>query len=85
MHRSYSAGMSVAVTIRHVPDEVRNELASRAALKGWSLQEFLLQELIELSQRPDRAAWVAQIRAQIPPGQTVTVEEILAARDADRR
>ena len=77
--------MTVAVTIRHVPDEVRNELASRAALKGWSLQEFLLQELIKLSHRPDRAAWVAQVRSQIPVGQTVSVKEILAARDADRR
>lgn len=85
MHYSYSACMSVAVTIRHVPDEVRNELASRAALKGWSLQEFLLHELIELSHRPDRAKWVAQIRSSIPPGQTVSVEEILAARDADRK
>ncbi len=77
--------MTVAVTIRHVPDDVRNELASRAARKGWSLQEFLLQELIELSQRPDRAAWVARVRSQIPAGQTVTAKEILAARDADRR
>ncbi|MCE9621436.1 MAG: hypothetical protein K8R99_03710 [Actinomycetia bacterium] len=77
--------MPVAVTIRHVPDEVRNELASRAAQKGWSLQEFLLHELIELSHRPDRAAWIAQVRSRIPAGQTVTVEEILAARDADRR
>ena len=36
--------MALAITIRNVPDEVRNELASRAALKGWSLQQFLLHE-----------------------------------------
>jgi hypothetical protein len=77
--------MSVAVTIRHVPDEVRNELASRAALKGWSLQEFLLQELIDLSHRPDRQTWIANLRAQIPAGQTFTAEEIVAAVNADRR
>ena len=77
--------MPVAVTVRHVPDEVRNELASRAALKGWSLQEFLLQELIELSHRPDREALVAHLRSKIPAGQTITAEEIVAAVNADRR
>ena len=44
--------MPVAITIRNVPDQVRNELASRAATQGWSLQEFLLSELVELSERP---------------------------------
>lgn len=77
--------MPVAVTIRHVPDDVRNELASRAALKGWSLQEFLLQELIDLSHRPDRAMFVANLRSQIPAGQTFEAEEIVAAVNADRR
>ena len=77
--------MSVAVTVRNVPDEVRNELASRAALKGWSLQEFLLQELVELSKRPDRAALVARLRANSAGHAPVSADEILAARDADRR
>ena len=77
--------MPVAVTIRHVPDEVRNELAARAALKGWSLQEFLLQELIDITHRPDRAKFVANLRAQIPAGQTFAAEEIVAAVHADRR
>lgn len=77
--------MPVAVTVRHVPDEVRNELASRAALKGWSLQEFLLHELIDLSRRPDREMWIAHVRSQIPAGQTFTAEEIVAAVNADRR
>ena len=77
--------MPVAVTIRHVPDAVRNELASRAALKGWSLQEFLLQELIDLSHRPDREALVANLRSQIPAGQSVAARAIVAAIDGDRR
>lgn len=77
--------MPVAVTIRYVPDEVRNELASRAALKGWSLQEFLLHELIEMSQRPDRATLVANLRKQIPAGQTIAVDDIVAAVNADRQ
>ena len=77
--------MPVAVTIRHVPDDVRNELASRAALKGWSLQEFLLHELIDLSHRPDRQMLIAHLRAKIPVGQTIAAEEIVAAVNADRR
>lgn len=82
---SYSAGMTVAITIRHVPDEVRNELAARAALKGWSLQEFLLHELIDLSRREDRAKWIAKVRSEIPARQTISIDDIVSAVRADRR
>lgn len=77
--------MAVAITVRKVPEEVRNELAARAALKGWSLQEFLLHELIDLASRPDRHALIAAIRADVAGRKPISVEEILAARDADRR
>ncbi len=76
--------MPVAVTIRNVPDQVRNELASRAAAKGWSLQEFLLSELIVLSERPNNAELITRARQRLAePGPTV--EQILKARDEDRR
>jgi plasmid stability protein len=39
--------MATSITIRNVPEEVRDELASRAALAGRSLQEHLRSELIE--------------------------------------
>ncbi len=77
--------MPVSVTIRHVPDDVRNELASRAALKSCSLQAFLLHELIELSGRPDRATLIANLRSKIPAGQSVAAETIVGAVAADRR
>ncbi len=76
--------MPVAITIRNVPDQVRNELASRAAAKGWSLQEFLLTELVELSARPNNAELIARARQRLA-GPGPTIEEILAARDEDRR
>lgn len=76
--------MSVAITIRNVPDQVRNELASRAAANGWSLQEFMLHELIELSKRPNNAELIARARDRLA-GAGPTVEQILAARDGDRR
>ncbi len=37
--------MPVTITIRNVPDDVRNRLAARAAGSGRSLQEYLLAEL----------------------------------------
>jgi plasmid stability protein len=39
--------MSVAIAVRDVPDEVRDELASRAARAGKSLQEYLRGMLIQ--------------------------------------
>ena len=76
--------MSVAITIRNVPDQVRNELASRAAAKGWSLQEFLLYELIELSKRPDRAALLARIEHRLD-GTTLTAAQLYDVSDSERR
>jgi antitoxin FitA len=76
--------MPVAITIRNVPDQVRNELASRAAAKGWSLQEFMLHELVELSQRPNNAELIARARDRLA-GPGPTIEQILNARDEDRR
>jgi antitoxin FitA len=81
---SYSAGVSVAITIRNVPDQVRNELAARAAAQGWSLQEFMLHELVELSRRPNKAELIARARDRLG-GRGLTVEQILEARDADRK
>jgi plasmid stability protein len=72
------------VTVRNVPDQVRNELASRAAAKGWSLQEFLLSELILLSERPNNAELIARARERLA-GPGPTIEQILKARDRDRR
>ncbi len=76
--------MPVAITIRNVPDQVRNALASRAAAHGWSLQEFLLQQLVELSKRPDRLALLAQIERRLD-GTTLTAAQLIEASDNERR
>ncbi len=76
--------MPVAITIRNVPDQVRNELASRAAAKGWSLQEFLLSELVVLSERPNNAELIARARQRLV-GSGPSIDQILKARDEDRR
>lgn len=75
-----------SITIRDVPDPTRDELASRAARSGRSLQEYLRIELIELANRPDAAALRARIRDRKDrTGTRLTPEEILELRDADRR
>jgi len=74
-----------SITIRNVPDEVRDELAARAARAGRSLQEHLRAELIELARDPSPEDLLEQIRARKrETGTRLTPEEILAYRDADR-
>lgn len=78
--------MSVAITVRDVPDEVRDELAARAARAGKSLQEYLRGMLIESAARPPVADVIARARARVTAtGARVDAQSILRARDADRR
>jgi plasmid stability protein len=78
--------MGVAVTVRDLPQEVRDELAARAARAGQSLQEYLRGMLIDAADRPAVADVVARARGRVAvTGVRVDAESILAARDADRR
>lgn len=78
--------MSVAITVRDVPDEVRDELAARAARAGKSLQEYLRGMLIATASRPPVEDVIARARARVAAtGVRVDAEAILAARDAERR
>lgn len=78
--------MSVAVTVRDVPDQVRDELAARAARAGQSLQEYLRSMLIESASQPSVRDVIARARARVnATGVRVDAESILSARDADRR
>ena len=80
------AAMAVAITIRDVPDEIRDELAARAARSGQSLQEYLRGMLVESAARPPVADVIARARARVTTtGSRVDAETILAARDGDRR
>lgn len=76
----------VSITIRDVPQGTRNELAARAARSGRSLQEYLRSQLVELAERPDRAEVLQRMRARAErEGVSLTVEQILDAKDADKR
>jgi plasmid stability protein len=78
--------MATSITIRDVPDDVRDELAARAARTGHSLQQFLRAELIELARRPSIEDVLARARARTEAtGSRLSADQILAYRDDDRQ
>jgi hypothetical protein len=78
--------MPIQITIRDVPEAVRDELAARAALQGKSMQEYLHAEIERLASRPSASAWLHQVRERKRAAQTkVSLEQILKNCDADRR
>ena len=78
--------MPVQITIRSVPEEVRDELAVRAALERKSMEEFLRGELERIASRPSIDAWLQDARSRKEVTRTrVPPSVILRARDADRR
>lgn len=77
--------MPVQITIRRVPEKVRDELAARAALRRQSMQEFLRQELERIASRPSLDDWLQRVRERKEAaGTRVRPSSILRARDADR-
>lgn len=78
--------MAVAVTVRDVPQDVRDELAARAARKGQSLQEYLRARLIAEASKPAVDDALSEIRRYVSvSGAELSVERVLSDRDADRR
>ena len=74
------------ITIRHVPDEVRNELAARASRSGRSLQEFMLGEVTRLAAQSSMDDLIAEIRARKrATGTRVDAATIVAAVATERR
>ncbi len=77
--------MAVQITIKGVPEEVRDELAMRAALQRQSMQEFLRCELERIASRPSVGAWLQGVRNRKAGTKTRTPpSRILRARDAGR-
>lgn len=75
----------MTITIRNVPNDIRDTLAARAARKGQSLQEYLLAEMIETASRPHPSDLLAEARTRTARlGTRLQREEILAHLDSDR-
>ena len=78
--------MPVQITIRGVPEEVRDELASRAALQRQSMQEFLRGELERIASKPSINSWLQGVRERKEAAETrIPPSSILRARNADRK
>ena len=78
--------MPVQVTIRNVPEEVRDELASRAALQHKSMQEFLRCELERIASKPSVETWLQSVRERKRvAGTCVPASKIIEVRDLDRK
>ena len=75
-----------SITVRNVPDDVRDELAARAARAGRSLQEHLRIELIELARKPTVGDVLssARLRKQATSSR-LPAARMLEHRDADRK
>ena len=78
--------MSVQITIRNVPEEVRDELASRAALRRQSMQQYLREELERIAGLPSVETVLEDVRRRKEASDSnVTAAQILEALDANRR
>ena len=85
-HGCHNDGMAVQITIRGVPEDVRDELAARAALRGQSMQEYLRGELERLAAKPSVELWLERVQERKAAYRTrVTAAEILEERDQDRK
>lgn len=78
--------MAVQITIRDVPEAVRDELAARAARERKSMQEYLREELERIAARPSVDAWLEHVRERKQAAaRRIAARRILTHRDADRR
>lgn len=77
--------MPVTITVRNVPDEVRDELAARAARSGRSLQEYLSAELRRLASAPSAAEAIARARLNAQTYPSLAMDEIVDAVGDARR
>lgn len=78
--------MGVQITIKNIPEHVRDELASRAALQRKSMQEYLRAELVRMASNPTLESWLKSVsERKSTTGTRVRTTKILRARDADRK
>lgn len=74
-----------SITVRDVPQEVRDELAARAARSGKSLQEYLKGTLIDLAHRPTPTEVIYEMRRHAETRGPMDYDELFADLAADRK
>ena len=77
--------MAVHITVRDVPEVVRDELVARAARANKSMQVYLRDELERLASRPCIDQWLEPVRERVgESGTHMPTEDILRHLDAVR-
>ncbi len=78
--------MAVQITIKNVPEEVRDGLKARAASEGKSMQELLLGELERIASQVSMKTWLKEVRERKQTIESdVPTSRILWSRDMDRK
>lgn len=79
-------GMAIRITIRDVPEKVRDKLVAQATLQGKSLQAYLRVELERLVARPSMHDWLQRVRKRKRMSQArISSKEILKIREIEHR
>jgi antitoxin FitA len=60
--------MAKMIQLRHVPEELHRKLKARAAMEGFSLSDYLLQEVERIAERPT----LNDLRRQLAHRESVT-------------
>jgi plasmid stability protein len=72
--------MATTIQIRNVPEDLHRRLKARAALKGLSLSDYILQEVERLAERPtpaelrERLGRRTRVTTRISPARAVRAE-----------
>ena len=70
------------IQVRGVDDAVRDELKSRAASRGLSLNAYLLELLSEAVRRPTREEVLDRVERRLARSDVSTTEAVRRGRDA---
>ena len=75
--------MDRMIQIRNVPDKLHRKLKARAALRGLSLSDYLLQEIAAVAERPTREELIQRLgeRTVVATRQSPS-DAVRAERDA---
>ncbi len=76
--------MATMIQIRNVPQKIHRQLKSRAALKGMSMSEYILQELAKSLERPTREELLDRI-AKLPEAEYHPSPAEIIRAERDRR
>lgn len=75
---------SVMIQIRNVPAKVHRILKARAAMKGMSLSDYILNDLKRSIELPTQEEWLARIETREAVELPFSVAEMLA-EERDKR